>query len=67
MLDGDILFEWKPGDPIILKPDYKEVIPPLNHTTSEEPKGNGGHEVIIFGEEERDTTEDNTSGDDSVR
>ena len=28
MLDGEMLFECNPGDPILLQPGYKEVIPP---------------------------------------
>ena len=66
MLDGEILFEWNPGNRILLQPDYKEVLPPSNHTTNEEPKGNLGHEAIVFGEEERDITEYNRSEDKSV-
>ena len=45
---------------------YEEGIPPSNHTTNEEPKGNVGHDVIVFGKEERDTTEDNRSEDASA-
>ena len=56
IVDEDILFQWNPGDPIILQPNYEEVISPLNHTINEEPKGNVGRDVIVFGEEERDIT-----------
>ena len=35
IVDGDILFEWKTGYPIILQPNYKEVIPSSNHTTND--------------------------------
>ena len=44
-----MLFEWNPGYPILLQPDYEEVIPPSNNTTNEEPKGKVGHNVIVFG------------------
>ena len=50
MVDGEILFEWEPGEPILLQPDYEEVTPSLNHAVNEEPKGNSGHAVILFGE-----------------
>ena len=40
MVDGEMLFEWKPGDSIQFQPNYKEVIPPSNHSTNEETKGN---------------------------
>ena len=45
-----MLFEWKPGGPIMLKPNYNEVITPSNHITNKEPKGNVGHYIIVFGE-----------------
>ena len=28
MVNGDMLFEWNPGYPILLQPNYEEVIPP---------------------------------------
>ena len=30
IVDEDMLFEWKPGDPIMLQPNYKEAILPSN-------------------------------------
>ena len=56
MVDGEIIFEWKPGDPKLSQSDYKELIPPINHTTNDKTKGKEGHDVIIFGEEDRDIT-----------
>ena len=61
-----MLFEWKPGDTILFHPDYKYMIPLSNHTTNEGHKGTVGHDVIVFGEEERDITDDNISEDESV-
>ena len=48
MVYEDILFEWNPGDLVMLQPDYKEVIPPSNKTTNKQPKGNLVHDVIAF-------------------
>ena len=35
MVGREMLFEWKPGDPILLQPNYEEMIPPSNHTANE--------------------------------
>ena len=63
MVYGEMIFEWKPGDPILLQPYYEKFIPISNHATNEETRVNVGHDVIIFGEEEIDITEDNISED----
>ena len=39
MVDGEMLFEWDPREPILLLPDYEEVAPPLYHTVNEKSKG----------------------------
>ena len=57
MVDGDILFEWNTGDPILLQPDYKQMIPPSNQTTNEEPKVNVGDYFIVFVNKEGDIIE----------
>ena len=42
IVDGDMLFEWNPGEPILLQPYYKEVVPPSNHTTKPGTQGKHG-------------------------
>ena len=39
------------------------MTPTLHHTVNEETNGDIGHYIIVFGEEERDITEDNESPD----
>ena len=65
MVEGEILFEWEPGEPILLRLDYEEVTPQLHNTVNKQPKGNVGHDIIVFGEEGREIIEDNESPDDS--
>ena len=50
----------------MLQTDHKEVILPSNHTTDEVPKGNVGHDIIVYGGEEIDITVDNISEEESV-
>ena len=49
MVDGEILFEWKQGYPILFQPDYKQVIPTSKYTTNKEPKGNVGQTSSYLG------------------
>ena len=46
-----MLFKWESGDPILLQPNYGKLIPPSNHTANQEPKGDVGRDVIVFGYE----------------
>ena len=39
MVDGEMLFEWDPGEPILLQTDYQEVAPPLHHTVNKKSTG----------------------------
>ena len=57
MVDGEILFEWNTGDPILLQHDDKQMIPPSNQTTNEEPKVNVGDDFIVFVNKEGDIIE----------
>ena len=64
MVDGEILFEWELGEPILIRPDYEEVTPLLYHTVNEFHKENVGNVIILFGDKERYTTEEYESVDD---
>ena len=58
MVDGEMLFELDPGEPIFLQSNYEEATLPLNFSLNEEPNENVEYDVIIFGEEERYITEE---------
>ena len=64
MVDGEILFEWELGEPILIRPDYEEVTPLLYHNVNEFHKENVGNVIILFGDKERYTTEEYESVDD---
>ena len=58
-----MIFEWDPGDPILLQTDYDQVTPPLHQTFNEEPKGDVGHDIIIFREKQREIIDNDESPD----